>query len=106
MKKLFAYILIFSTVLLIVPFPHAYGATTQNVSLNTPANSLGLGGYWTLDGPDITWSSATAGTDPDLSGSGNTGTLTSMSKSASAVLGKIGQALDFDGTADYVATAS
>src|SRR3989338_8469827 len=80
----------------------ARAAVTSNVSLNMPANSLGLVGYWTMDGPDITWTSDTAGTATDLSGSGNAGTLTSMSKSASAVAGKIGQALDFDGTADYV----
>lgn len=62
----------------------------------------GLVGYWTLDGRQTPWSSATAGTALDISGSGNNGTLTSMAKATAYVRGKVGQALKFDGSNDYV----
>src|SRR3989344_5393729 len=106
MSRTIVQILILSIILTTI-VPHgvvnnARAATTPNVSLNMPANALGLVGYWTMDGPDITWTSDTAGTATDLSGSGFTGTLTSMSKSVSPVVGRIGQALDLDGTADYI----
>ncbi|MEI6749473.1 MAG: LamG domain-containing protein [Bacteroidota bacterium] len=64
--------------------------------------SLGLVGYWTFDGKDNHWTSATAGTATDLSGQGNTGTLTNMSRSLTPVVGKTGQALKLDGVNDYV----
>jgi hypothetical protein len=66
----------------------------------------GLVGYWTLDGRQTPWSSATAGTALDISGSGNNGTLTSMTKSTAYVRGKVGQALWFDGSADYISANS
>src|SRR3989344_6939524 len=59
----------------------------------------GLVGYWTMDGKDINW---TANTMTDKSGNGNTGTITNMSTTTSPTIGKIGQALNFDGTDDYV----
>src|SRR3989338_1127681 len=102
MKPNIAKILVLTTILAILAplgvVDIARAAVTPNVSLNMPANSLGLVGYWTMDGPDITWTSDTAGTATDLSGSGNAGTLTSMSKSVSPVVGRIGQALDLDGS--------
>ena len=59
----------------------------------------GLVGYCTFDGKDTNW--ATSKTN-DLSGNGNTGTMTSMSTTTSPVVGKIGQGLKFDGVDDYV----
>src|SRR3989344_3427452 len=100
--KIFILSIILTTIVPHGVVNNARAATTPNVSLNMPANSLGLVGYWTLDGPDITWTSDTAGTATDSSGSGFPGTLTRMRKAVSAGLGEIGQALDFDGTADYV----
>ena len=50
----------------------------------------------------VTYIPATPNTTNDISGNGNTGTLTNMSQSLSPVPGKIGQALNFDGSDDYV----
>ena len=71
---------------------------------SSPTNSItdGLVGYWTLDGKDTPWTSATAATTLDKSGNGNTGTLTNMAIGTSPIIGKIGQGLYFDGDNDYV----
>ena len=53
----------------------------------------GLVGYWTFDGPDISGANAL-----DKSGSGNTGTIVGATKT----IGKLGQALKFNGTSDFV----
>jgi len=57
----------------------------------------GLVGYWTFDGKDLL-----TGLALDRSGQGNNGNLVSMSTSTSRVQGKLGQALNFDGTNDYI----
>ncbi|MFZ2187077.1 MAG: fused MFS/spermidine synthase [Candidatus Moraniibacteriota bacterium] len=80
---------------------YTLGTATINASQNT-LNTSGLVGQWSFDGKDINWASSITGTAADTSGQGNTGTLTNMSQSASPVVGKIGQALNFDGTNDYV----
>ncbi len=59
---------------------------------NTLTN--GLVGYWSFDGPTMSGTSAI-----DSSGSGNTGTLTNGPVRA---LGRLGQALNFDGVNDYL----
>lgn len=72
-----------------------YGST-----LNAPRNDLntnGLVGLWSFNGDDISGTTAY-----DRSGSGNNGTLTN---GPAVTQGKVGQALDFDGTNDYVSTA-
>jgi hypothetical protein len=63
----------------------------------TPKDSLkkGLVGWWSMDGKNTVWSSATAGTVTDLSGNGFTGTLSSMNIATSTTQGKIGQAIRF-----------
>lgn len=61
----------------------------------------GLVGHWTFDGKDTNWAK---GTTTDRSGSGNHGQLIAMSTSTSVVTGKLGQALDFGLTNDYVDT--
>ncbi len=68
---------------------------------NTVANSNGLLGYWTFDGPKINW---VTGAITDSSGQGNTGSLVSMSTSTSPVAGKVGQGLKFNGSTSYVST--
>ncbi len=57
----------------------------------------GLVGHWTFDGPDIAGSTAI-----DRSGFGNNGTITGTTKT----IGKLGQALSFDGVDDYVDSAN
>jgi hypothetical protein len=73
------------------------GSTKYDVTSKLSLVS-GLEADWTFDGKDTTWTSSTAGTTNDVSGSGNTGTLTNMSQSTSPVSGKIGQAFNFNGT--------
>lgn len=101
---------IYNRVLSATEVKELYNSGLNLNKINAPATSLqngssiasGITGYWTFDGKNTTWTSATAATTADVSGSGNTGTLTSMSQSTSTAEGKIGQALSFDGAASYV----
>ena len=61
-------------------------------------NSTGLVGYWSMDGDDVDWSATTAEVI-DRSGKGNNGDVVGNTKST---IGKVGQALEFDGSEDYV----
>ena len=73
----------------------AVGAKTADASaLRKAPNNLGLVGYWSFE--DATGTIAT-----DFSGNGNTGTLTNM-EAIDWVDGKIGKALDFDGSDERV----
>ena len=76
------------------------GQATLNASQNNK-NKDGLVGQWSFNGADMNWMQNKA---LDRSGNGNDGTLTNMSTTTSPVIGKIGQALNFDGTDDYVDT--
>ncbi len=58
----------------------------------------GLKGYWSFNGDDMSGTTAY-----DRSGAGNTGTLTN---GPTKTLGKVGQALSFDGSNDYVDIAN
>ncbi len=78
------------------------GAAKINSSQSPGTLSNGLAGWWTMDGADTVWSSGTAGTEIDRSGNGNTGTLANMNRATSPILGKIGQALKFDGSSSYI----
>jgi len=85
-------------ILIIGVFAGAYyyfkvSGSTLNKSPTSSITS-GLVGYWTFDGADVSGTSAT-----DRSGAGNTGTLTNGPIRG---IGKIGQALSFDGINDYV----
>ena len=80
--------------------------THQNVSLAGPGLSNGLVGWWTFDGKDTPWTSSTAATTLDKSGNGNTGTLTNMNQTTAPAVGKIGQALKFDGSTQHVSLPS
>ena len=77
------------------------GLAKINTSQSPGTLSQGLVGWWTMDGADTVWSSPTAGVEYDRSGNGNTGTLNGMTQSGSPTVGKIGQALSFDGVSSY-----
>lgn len=57
----------------------------------------GLVGFWSFNGPDIDGNEAI-----DRSGQGNNGTITG----ATRAIGKVGQALNFNGTSDWVNAGS
>lgn len=65
-------------------------------------NVLGL---WTFDGADLNWTGS-VGNAYDRSGSNNNGTLTNMTRDLAQAIGKLGQAVRFDGTDDYVGVAT
>jgi hypothetical protein len=75
--------------------------TTAEVKANAPENSElmnGLVGLWSFNGADVSGTTAY-----DRSGQGNDGTLTN---GPTVTAGKIGQALRFDGSDDYVSLGS
>lgn len=64
----------------------------------------GLVGYWTLDGNDINWAT---GTTTDKSGNGNHGQFGgALSTTTSPEVGKVGQALYFNGVSGLVGVGS
>jgi len=73
------------------------GVTADHSS--TVSLSSGLVGYWPFDGNALNWK---IGAVSDLSGTGSNGNLVSMSTTTSPVVGKIGQALKFNGTSSYI----
>ena len=79
-------------------------ASTNKAQVNRP--SVGLLGHWTFDGPDVVWSSATAGTAVDRSGNGLTASFTGMNRKSSPAPGRLGQALISAGSSSYVTTPS
>lgn len=89
MGKIFFSLIILSAFL---PFSHAQAAVVSNA----PRVSVqdGLVGWWTMDGKDMT-----ATTAFDKSGNGRHGTLTNGPLKKA---GKIGQAMRLDGTNDYI----
>src|SRR3989344_7510129 len=78
------------------------GSAKVNSGNNLKLTS-GLVGLWSFDGADINWTTNQA---LDRSGQGNTGAITNMSTTTSPVRGKLGQALKFDGSNDFVDTNS
>jgi len=74
-------------------------ASVTLASPNLTALSSGLVGYWPLDGATTNWA---ANTTADLSGQGNTGTLVSLATSSAPAVGKIGGALNFNGSASNI----
>ncbi|PIP03900.1 MAG: hypothetical protein COX54_01900, partial [Candidatus Yonathbacteria bacterium CG23_combo_of_CG06-09_8_20_14_all_46_18] len=83
-------------------YGQVHGAATVNVTPRDPLLS-GLVGHWTFDGPDMTQNVA------DASGQGNTGYLTlgaSGYTATTTAIGKLGQALEFDGDNDSIDAGS
>lgn len=76
-------------------FTVSYRDVHAAATINKPTNLLGLVGYWTFDGKDMTPNVR------DISGNANHGNLSGQT-STSTVIGKIGQALRFDGVDDRV----
>ncbi len=81
--------------------------TGKSVRMSKPPNYLttnsGLVAYWTFDGKDIYQNVG------DISGQGNNGFYIAgagANTSTTTLPGKIGQSLSFDGTDDYIQTAS
>lgn len=72
------------------------GLAKINASQNNQLTS-GLVGLWSFNGPDMDGDTAI-----DRSGQGNNGTLSGPVRT----IGKLGQALSFDGSSDYVTTQS
>ena len=78
-------------------------ASVINKSPNYLGSSNGLVGYWTMDGSNVNWKT---GLIIDSSGKNNSGIMKNMATSTATVPGKIGQALNFDGTNDQVTFTS
>ena len=100
--KLILTLLVTGAIVLILFVAGAFGETTISTTITTnPDLERGLVGHWTFDGKDLI-NNAT-----DRSGQGNDGFLNGTFASATTtVIGKIGQALDFNGTDDYVSIPS
>jgi len=81
-----------------------FGDTTINLTLkNNPDLERGLVGHWSFDGKDLINNVA------DSSGQGNDGRLVgtfASATSSASVQGKLGQALSFNGSDDYVVIPS
>lgn len=76
-----------------------YNQGSSKFASSPTSISSSLAGWWTFDGKDTSWRTNTTN---DLSGNGNTGTLTNLSTSSSALAGALGQALKFNGTTQSV----
>ena len=77
-----------------------YQAGARKLQVNTPITNKqtsGLVGHWTFNGEDMDWASSTAEA-LDRSGNSNNGNVIG----AKAVIGKVGQGLEFDGSGDYI----
>jgi hypothetical protein len=79
-------------------------AVQASVLINRPMSlglSNGLAGWWTFDGEDVSGSQTTPRLIDDRSGKGNSGKYWNVTGTPRAV-GRIGQALSFDGATTYV----
>ncbi|MBU1148768.1 LamG domain-containing protein, partial [Patescibacteria group bacterium] len=93
---------IYNRVLSATEISDLYQAGARRMKPNTSLKEYqtgGLVGNWTFNGPDMDWGSTTAEA-LDRSGNSNNGDVVNGAK---AMDGISGQALEFDGTDDYVA---
>ncbi len=93
---------IYNRALTAIEVRQLYNLGTQKINSNSNALSAGglnsgLVGHWTFDGADIT-----ANAILDKSGSGNNAGFHGGSTSSAKTLGKMGQALKFNGSSSYV----
>ncbi len=100
-------ILFFALVLLPFVLYYAYQWSKAGTTINTTITenddlNNGLTGHWTFDGQDMNWASTTAEV-LDRSTYSREGNVTNFTSSQAAI-GKIGQALRFDGVNDYIDT--
>jgi len=79
----------------------AGGGVIQDASNPQALTGGGLVGHWSFDGKYMNWATNQA---LDSSGQGNNGTLVNMSTTTSPTRGVIGQALQFNGTNQYIST--
>jgi hypothetical protein len=72
---------------------------------STPTRTVtsGLVGYWPFDGRFMNWSTNRV---VDASGGNNNALLTNMSTTTTPMIGKVGQALNFDGSNDFIDVGS
>jgi hypothetical protein len=71
----------------------------QSTYATSTSFSNGLVGYWTFNNQDLNWAT---GKVFDKSGLGNTGSMIGMATTTASVVGKIGQALKFNGSTGYI----
>lgn len=81
-----------------------YNASAASHAMKIDASQVNrytkdLIGMWSFDGKDINWGTNTA---YDRSSPNNNGVITNLSTSTSPTIGKVGQALNFDGSDDYI----
>ncbi|MDO8566997.1 MAG: LamG domain-containing protein [bacterium] len=98
MKKFFLLFPLILSAVYLIPTT-ASAAVRLQMPPNYLTTNAGLVGWWTFDGKDTNWGTSKTN---DISGQGNTGTMTNMSTSTAPAAGKIGQGLAFDGVNDYV----
>jgi hypothetical protein len=98
MKKKSYTKIIFALILFVGSFSFVVSKTNA-ATISTPANNLGLVGYWSFN-------EGTSTTATDFSGNNNTGSIINMDIPATATSGwgngKFGKGLNFDGAGDYV----
>src|SRR3989344_3799358 len=99
LKGLSFSILIFTFCIILLP----QGANAGLIVKAPPYIGLneGLVGFWSFDGPDMSQSANNVWA-LDRSGNNNNGVLKNMATSSARKAGKIGQALDFDGSNDHI----
>lgn len=89
--------ILLTALLVLVGLP--FWAHAANTAIIKPPNNLGLVGYWPMN-------EATSTQAGDFSGFGNTGTLTGAGGLPAWTSGKLGQAVFFDGSDDYVSVGN
>ncbi|GEM_PF-1944992 len=101
MKKYFSKISIVPAIFIVVACvaPQAAKAAVIQAPISLGTLGNGLVDYYTMDGVNINWGT---GVVADNSNHGNTGIVTNMGTTTSPVAGKVGQALTFNGTNQYV----
>ena len=83
------------------PPPKAPVSASQAKPALSPSIESGLVGHWSLDSAHIKWTSATTGIAYDRTGK-NHGTLRGMERGASEIIGRVGEAFEFNGSTSYI----